>query len=63
MPTASFALALADLGGMLGQVHAPPMGLIPLFSHTFSPKMPTSEVHTPLKGAHPPMGNPGSATA
>ena len=50
---------LADLGGVPGA--RPSWDPILSFLHTFSPKAPASEVHTPLKGARPPTGNPGSA--
>ena len=56
------ALALADLGGTCW-AHATPYGT--QFFHfriLFHQKVPVSEVHAPLMGAHPPTRNPGSAT-
>ena len=54
-------LTLVDLGGVPGA--CPPWDPILSFSHTFSPKSAhVGGPHPPLMGAHPPMGNPGSAT-
>ena len=52
----------ADLGGAC-PAYAPPYGTqFFRFRIHFHRKVPTSEVHVPLTGAHPPTGNPGSAT-
>ena len=60
---AFYHIALADLGGAC-RVHAIPYGNQFFRFHIhFNRKAPTSEVHTPLTGARPPTGIPGSATA
>ena len=53
--------ALADLGGAC-PAHAPYGTQFFCFCIHFHQKVPTLEVHAPLMGAHPPMGNPGSTT-
>ena len=52
---------LADLGGVPGARH-PLWDPILLILHTFSLKSARIGGSCPLTGAHPPMGNPGSAT-
>ena len=43
--------------------HIPPMGPNSfIFVYIFAKKAPTLEVHAPLMGPCPPMGNPGSTT-
>ena len=55
---------LANIGGSRGCVWCtPPMGPNSfIFAYIFTKKCPCQRSTTPLMGAHPPMGNPGSAT-
>ena len=50
-------------GGGACPAHAPYGTQFFHFHIHFHRKVPTSEVHAPLMGAHPLTGNPGSATA